>query len=126
MSQKQRSNKELILLILFIAVVCLGVLNFTTIVGMAKSFMGMIKPFVIGLAIAFVVNLPMKFVEEKMLGSMPEKLKSTKRTLGIVLSFLFFAAVIAFVCNMKVDHVRFHLLTPFCFLHSYRGKNDRA
>ena len=97
MSQKQRSNKELILLILFIAVVCLGVLNFNTVVGMAKSFMGMIKPFVIGLAIAFVVNLPMKFVEEKMLNRMPEKFKSTKRILGIVLSFLFFAAVIAFV-----------------------------
>ena len=97
MSQKQRSNKELILLILFIAVVCLSVLNFSTVVGMVTNFLGMIKPFVIGLAIAFVANIPMKFFEEKLLGRMPEQYKSTKRTLGICLAFLFFAAIIAFV-----------------------------
>lgn len=97
MSQKQRSNKEIMLLILFIAAVWLGVLNFTTVVGLVKGFIGMIKPFVIGLAIAFVVNLPLKFIEEKMLQSMPEKYQSTKRTLGIVLAFLFFAAVLTFV-----------------------------
>ncbi|MBR5596889.1 MAG: AI-2E family transporter [Lachnospiraceae bacterium] len=97
MKQKQRSNKEIILLILFIAVVCLGVLNFSTVIGLITNFLGMIKPFVIGLAMAFVINLPMKFIEEKMLKGIPEKRQSIKRTLGILLSFLLFAAVITFV-----------------------------
>ena len=97
MSQKQRSNKEIMLLILFTAVVCLGVFYFTTLVEFSKTFIGMLKPFIIGAAIAFVVNLPMKFIEEKWLSSLPEKLQSSKRTLGIVLSLLFFVAVIAFV-----------------------------
>ena len=97
MSQNRRSNKEIMLLIIFIAAVCLGVLNFFTLVGMIKNFIGMLKPFIIGAAIAFVVNLPMKFIEEKWLSQLPEKLQNSKRTIGIVLSLLFFAAVIAFV-----------------------------
>lgn len=97
MSQNQKSNKEIMLLILFTAVVCLGVLNFETLVGFIKSFIGMLKPFIIGAGIAFVVNLPMKFIEEKWLGHLPTKLQNSKRTMGIVLSLLFFVAVIAFV-----------------------------
>lgn len=97
MSQKQRSSKEIMLLILFTAIVCLGVLNFGSLVGLIAKFIGMLKPFIIGAAIAFVVNLPLKFIEEKILGRMPKKMQSSKRTIGIVLSLLFFVTVIAFV-----------------------------
>ncbi len=97
MSQKQRSNKEIMLLIVFAAAVCLGVLNFSSLVGLTANFIGMLKPFIIGAAIAFVVNLPLKFIEEKLLDCMPAKMQNSKRTIGIVLSLLFFTAVIAFV-----------------------------
>ena len=97
MSQKQRSNREIMLLILFGAVVCLGVLNFATLVGFAQNFIGMLKPFMIGAAIAFVVNLPMKWIEENWLNRLPPELQNSKRSLGIVLSLVFFAAVISFV-----------------------------
>ena len=97
MGQKQRSNKEIMLLIVFAAAVCLGVLNFSTLVGLVKSFIGMLKPFIIGGAIAFVVNLPLKYIEENWLKHLPEKLQNSKRSIGIVLSLLFFVAVIAFV-----------------------------
>ena len=57
MNQKQRSNKEIMLLVLFIAAVGWGVLNFSTLLGFVTAFIGMWKPFVIGAAMAFVVNL---------------------------------------------------------------------
>ena len=97
MEQKQRSNKEIMILILFAATVCLGVLNFSELVGFVKSFAGMLKPFVIGAAIAFVVNLPMKAIEEKWLSRLQEKHQGTKRSISIALSLLFFVAIIAFV-----------------------------
>lgn len=97
MSQNRRSNKEIMLLILFTAVVCLGVLNFSTLMTLMKNFVGMIKPFLTGAGIAFVLNLPMKFAEEKWLSRMPEKLQKSKRTIGIIFSLLFFVALIAFV-----------------------------
>ena len=97
MSQKQRSNRDIMLLILFAALVCLGVLNVGTLAGFIKSFIGMLKPFMIGAAIAFVVNLPMKYIEEQWLKYLPEKMSGSKRSIGIILSLLFFVAVIAFV-----------------------------
>lgn len=97
MNQNRRSNKEIMLLIVFSAVVCLAVLNFSTITGFIGSFIGMLKPFIIGAAIAFVVNLPMGYIEEKWLSHLPKPLQKSKRTIGIVLSLLFFVAVIAFV-----------------------------
>lgn len=97
MNQNRRSNREIMLLIVFAAAVCLGVLNFSALIGLVKNFTNMLKPFVVGGAIAFVVNLPLKHMEEKWLNHMPEKLQNSKRTIGIVLSLLFFVAVIAFV-----------------------------
>lgn len=97
MSQKQRTNRDIMLLILFAALVCLGVLNVETLVALIKNFIGMLKPFIIGSGIAFVVNLPMKYIEEKWLGALPEKIQGSKRSIGIILSLLFFVAVIAFV-----------------------------
>ena len=97
MNQNRRSNKEIMMLIVFAAAVCLGVLNFSALIGLVKNFANMLKPFVIGGATAFVVNLPLKSIEEKWLEHMPEKLQNSKRTIGIVLSLLFFVAVIAFV-----------------------------
>jgi len=97
MSQKQRTNRDIMFLILFAALVCLGVLNVETLVALIGNFIGMLKPFIIGAGIAFVVNLPMKYIEEKWLGALPEKIQGSKRSIGIILSLLFFVAVIAFV-----------------------------
>lgn len=105
MSRKRKSNREIMLLILFTAVVCLSVLNFKTVVGFVRSFIGMLKPFIVGAAIAFVVNLPMKFIEEKWLKKLPAKMQGSKRTLGILLSLLFFVAVIAFVVISVIPQV---------------------
>ena len=97
MSQKQRTNRDIMFLILFAALVCLGVLNVETLIALIKDFIGMLKPFIIGAGIAFVVNLPMKYIEEKWLGALPEKIQGSKRSIGIILSLLFFVAVITFV-----------------------------
>ena len=97
MNRKQRSNKEIMLLILFTAIVCLGVLNAEALLAVIKNFIGMLKPFIVGAAIAFVLNLPMKYMEENWLKALPEKLRGSKRSIGIVLSLLFFVLVISFV-----------------------------
>lgn len=97
MNRKQRSNKEIMLLILFTAIVCLGVLNAEALLAVIKSFIVMLKPFIVGAAIAFVLNLPMKYIEENWLEALPEKLRGSKRSIGIILSLLFFVLVISFV-----------------------------
>ena len=97
MDEKKRSNKEIMLLILFTAVVCLGVLNISTVIEWIGSLLGMLKPFLIGGCIAFVVNLPLKTIEEKLLKKFPQSLNKSKRAISILLSLMFIIAVIVFV-----------------------------
>ena len=95
--REKRSNKEIMLLILFTALVCLGVIHFSALLMMLRSLLVMIKPFLTGACIAFVVNLPLKFLEEKALSRLPEKAEKLKRPLSIFLSFLFIFAVVILV-----------------------------
>ncbi len=97
MSGNGRSNKEIMLLILFAALVCLGVIHFTSLLALAVGLAGMVKPFIIGACIAFVVNLPLTFLEEKWLNRLPAKVDKFKRSLSMVLSFLLIAAVVVLV-----------------------------
>lgn len=94
---EKRSNKEIMLLILFGAVVCLCVINFSQVTSLVGSLIGMIKPFLIGACIAFIINLPLNFIEAKCLSRLPKALEKGKRTISILLSLLFFVAVVVFV-----------------------------
>lgn len=97
MNEKKRSNKEIMLLILFAALVCLGVIHFTALLSLGMGLIGMVKPFLIGACIAFVVNLPLTFLEKKWLNRLPPRVEKFKRTFSIALSFLFIAAVVVLV-----------------------------
>lgn len=97
MEHNRRSNREIIFLILIVGITSLAVLRFDTLVRMSGDFLIMLKPFVIGVAIAFVVNLPLKWIEEKLLVKIPGKFQKYKRSISIVLSLLFFAGILAFV-----------------------------
>ncbi|MGN0306642.1 MAG: AI-2E family transporter, partial [Lachnospiraceae bacterium] len=94
---EKRTNKEIMLLILFTAGVCLGVIHFSTLLTLLQSLIGMVKPFLAGCAIAFVVNLPLNFLEKKVLNRLPQRLKRLERPLGICLSFLIILAIVNLV-----------------------------
>ncbi|MBQ9991025.1 MAG: AI-2E family transporter [Lachnospiraceae bacterium] len=95
--KERRSNKEIMLLILFTALVCLGVIHFSALVTMLQKFAGMLKPFIMGAGIAFVVNLPLKFLEDKLLCRLPDKVKRMTRPIGICLSFIIILLIILLV-----------------------------
>lgn len=67
---------------------------------------GIIRPFVLGAAIAFVLNIPMKAYEEKLLKKWQGKLaKKCKRPVCIILSILSVVAVVAVVVGSVVPQV---------------------
>ena len=97
MKENKRSNKELLFLIIMIGLVALGVMRFDALLNLLKNIFTMLKPFLFGAAMAFVINLPLSFIEEKILSKSKGRLGNGKRTASILLSLLFFVAVIAFV-----------------------------
>lgn len=67
---------------------------------------GILKPFFYGGAVAFVLNIPMKWIEEKLLGRLKgEKVKKLKRPLSIVLSIMLIALVLTAVVGMVLPQM---------------------
>lgn len=92
--QNMRSIRHLIL---FTALVCLGVINVKEVAGIAGFLLSIIQPFIWGGAIAFVMNIPLNGIEKKLLngwkGKAADKLK---RPVSIVLSMTFIVCLLAF------------------------------
>ena len=53
-------------LILFAGAIILGVMYSKEILAVVKLLVGMLAPFIVGAALAFVLNLPAGFVEQKL------------------------------------------------------------
>ena len=53
-------------LILFAGIVVLVLLKFDMLVSALKLFLQMLSPFIMGGAMAFILNLPMRFYEKKL------------------------------------------------------------
>ena len=97
MKLNQNDTRQWLFLIIVAGIVTLTVLKIDSLFMMLEKGVGMLKPFLIGGAIAFVVNLPLKYIEEKLLIKIPSKLENSKRSISIILSLLFFTVILAFV-----------------------------
>jgi len=90
-------NKEMIKalkgLMIFAAVIVLVVLHFEKVIGAIGVFIGMLRPFILGGALAFVINLPMRTIEDKLFGK-KEKSEKWKRPVSFILALLLVAFVI--------------------------------
>lgn len=85
-------------LMLFAAVVLLGVTYIQEVFVMAGLAFGIVKPFLVGAAIAFVLNLPMTGIERHLFGKIrSERFKRLQRPLSIVLALLAIVLVLLFV-----------------------------
>ncbi len=97
MELNRATMKKIMLLIAFAVVLLVGVQRFEVLVGAAKFLIGIISPFLAGGAIAFVLNVPMHFLEELCFGRLKKKRgKSPKyaRPLSLLLTLLLVVLVI--------------------------------
>lgn len=93
-------------LILFTALVCLAVLKIDIVLAGIFFLLGIIKPFLYGAAIAFVLSIPMKAVEEGLLARVKNpKFAKVKRPVSIFLSFASVVLVIVLVTVTVVPQV---------------------
>lgn len=93
-------------LILFTGVIILGVIYSKEVVSAAKLVIGMLTPFLVGAAMAFVLNLPARFIENKLFTKWKKpKSAGLKRALSIVLAFLFVFALLVFAVSMVLPQL---------------------
>lgn len=85
-------------LILFAGAIILGVMYSKEVLNVVQLVVGMLTPFLVGAAMAFVLNLPARFIENKLFAKWKNpKSAGLKRAVSIVLAILFVIAVLVFV-----------------------------
>ncbi len=90
-------------LILFTALVILVLIKFDVLCTAVVFIINICKPFVLGAVIAFVINLPMRFYEEKLFNRVSikpqkrEKLSKVKRPISLILALISVVLVLTLV-----------------------------
>lgn len=93
-------------LILFAGVIILGVMYSKEVLNAVKLIIGMLTPFLVGAAMAFVLNLPTRFIENKIFAKWKKpKSSGLKRALSIVLALLFVVAILVFAVSMVLPQL---------------------
>ncbi len=101
MNLNKKNIRKIRGLILFTAVVILALIKFDLLWSAMVFVIGILRPFILGGMIAFVINIPMKFYEEKLFRDDRIKngklLKKSRRGLSMALAYLSVILVIALV-----------------------------
>lgn len=93
-------------LILFTAAVCLAVVKMDILLGGIFFLLGILRPFIYGAAIAFVLNIPMRTIEKGLFSKAKNpKVDKIKRPVSIFLAFAAVVLVIVFVTVTVVPQV---------------------
>lgn len=86
---KDESTKNYFLLITYAIVLAYVFLNLGTVGSVIGAILGYLSPFIIGACMAFVINLPMKAYEDRLLSKFIKNNKSKlKRPLALILTIL--------------------------------------
>lgn len=96
--------KKIMGLITFAVLLYLGIQHLDPVMVFLGEIIGILYPFIIGGAMAFVLNVPMSFIERKLFGKIGEKngkagkiVQKLARPVSLVISILLLVAVVAIV-----------------------------
>lgn len=80
--------------------------RFDAVIGLVKTLLIILNPFIIGALMALLINLPMRFIERHLKGlDHPPALKRVKRGISLTLSVLLVLAVVALLLVFIIPEV---------------------
>ena len=103
MEQDKKDIKKWFKIISFALIGLLIVNNFSVVTGFVTKFFDIISPFVVGAALAFILNIPMKFFESKFSKITFKKGKKLNKNLIRIISLLLAIIVIGFIITLIVN-----------------------
>lgn len=100
MNYKQIRNLIILAIVLFMAL-----WNYTLLLSILMYLLGLISPFILGACIAFVLNVPMSFLENKIFLHGKREKTSFTRAVSLILTFLLGIGVILLVMCVVIPEV---------------------
>lgn len=104
---KEKSRKDIILIITYIALVIFALVNFDKIISILSYIVNIFSPFLLGIIFAFILNVLNNFIERKVFG----KIKSgrlwekIKRPISITFSLVVVFVIIFLVINLLIPQL---------------------
>lgn len=107
-SMKDKTRKDIIIIISYIALVIFALVNFSKILAFLGKVISIFSPFLLGIILAFVLNVLNNFIEKKIFGKIkPSKVwNKVKRPLCITLSLILVFLTIFFVMNLLIPQLK--------------------
>ena len=105
---KKENFKSYLLFLLTGAAVVLILLNFNVVWAVLEKIFAVLSPFIAGLIIAYVVNMPYNWLYHRAFAGLGDEKNfkgRIRKPLSLILSFLFFGGVIAFVICIIVPEL---------------------
>lgn len=105
---KYKTRKDIIIIISYIALVIFALVNFSKIFAFLGKVISIFSPFLLGIILAFVLNVLNNFIEKKIFGKIkPSKIwNKIKRPLCITLSLILVFLTIFFVMNLLIPQLK--------------------
>ncbi|HHY81729.1 MAG TPA: AI-2E family transporter [Clostridiales bacterium] len=105
MELNKENMRKLLFLAAFSITLFLVLQNLSSVIRAARVVLGLLTPFFIGAAMAFLLYVPLQFFEQKIFTSERKLVKAIRRPLSILLSVLLVAAVLFVVIVMLVPQI---------------------
>ncbi|MDE6952216.1 MAG: AI-2E family transporter [Erysipelotrichales bacterium] len=102
----QLTLKDLLLAITYIALLILGIINLDKILALISTLFEILKPFIIGFILAFILNIPMKWFIKKLPIQNDKNKKLIAALLSILLIFSILFVVIMIVLPQVIENIR--------------------
>lgn len=103
MDLNKKNMKNLMILIVFAVLVLVGVQRIENLAAGFVFLMRIVFPFILGGAMAFILNIPMHFLEERVFAK--AKKKKLVRPVSLVLSILFVVAILQIVLVVVIPEI---------------------
>lgn len=105
---KDKTRKDIIIIISYIALVIFALVNFSKIIAFLGKVISIFSLFLLGIILAFVLNVLNNFIEKKIFGKIkPSKIwNKIKRPLCITLSLILVFLTIFFVMNLLIPQLK--------------------
>lgn len=105
---KDKTRKDIIIIISYIALVIFALVNFSKIIAFLGKVISIFSPFLLGIILAFVLNVLNNFIEKKIFGKIkPSKIwNKIKRPICITLSLILVFLTIFFVMNLLIPQLK--------------------
>lgn len=102
MDLNKKKTKQLMIIIAFAALMLWIVLNYTLFIDLVGYIVTLLMPLIVGLAIAFILNVPMKLLESKIFKIHKRKRKKLIRAISLTLSILLVFGILILIMFLVV------------------------